>query len=85
MGSGVERDIEPSNGDHAGAGAEQERFVGIEVKLAYLEKLTHELNEVVVRQARALDELTKQVVALERQVRADGEGREFPHEPPPHY
>ena len=62
-----------------------ERFVSLEVKLAYLEKTSDELNEVVTAQARIIDELQKRLDLLERHVRATTEPREFPHERPPHY
>jgi uncharacterized coiled-coil protein SlyX len=65
--------------------AADERFMRLEVKTAYLEKLTLELDGVVISQARLIDDLVKRLERLERQLHASGEGREFPHEKPPHY
>ena len=64
---------------------EEERFVQLEVKLAYLEKTSQELSEVLHSQTRLLDELHKRLDQLERHVRQATEPREFPHEKPPHY
>jgi uncharacterized coiled-coil protein SlyX len=66
-------------------GSEDERFVRLEIKLAYLEKLTLELNEVVIAQGQVIDALNKRLSRLEGQVNTSTEGREFPHEKPPHY
>lgn len=63
----------------------EQRFVSLEEKLAYLEKLTGELNDVVISQAESIDQLQKQVKLLAKQAAESGEGREFPHEAPPHY
>ena len=65
--------------------SEDERFMRLEVKLAYLEKLTLELNEVVIAQAQLIDGLNKRLSRLEGQVQSSTEGREVPHEKPPHY
>jgi uncharacterized coiled-coil protein SlyX len=65
--------------------ADPERFISLEVKMAYLEKTMHDLNEVVVAQARHIDDLIRRLGQLEKHVRADSEGREFAHEKPPHY
>lgn len=61
------------------------RFVTLEEKMAYLEKLAADLNEVVTSQADLIDRLENRVKLLETQAVASGEGREFPHEAPPHY
>jgi len=65
--------------------ATNERFTRLEIKAAYLEKLTAELNEVVTSQALQLSELIKRFERLDRQLRSAGEEREFPQEKPPHY
>lgn len=63
----------------------EQRFVDLEVKMAYLEQLANDLNEVVIAQANKIDELEKRALLLEKQAQEAGEGREFPHEAPPHY
>ena len=63
----------------------RERFMVLEIKVSYLEKLASELNEVVVAQAADIEALQKQLRHLEKQAEASGAGREFPHEKPPHY
>jgi uncharacterized coiled-coil protein SlyX len=63
----------------------EERFTTLEIKAAYLEKLTIELNEVVVGQAQQIDDLLQRLVRLERQLQAAAEERELPQERPPHY
>lgn len=74
----------PFEGANPSQPAEQ-RFVDLEVKLAYLEKLAQDLNDVVVAQALLIEDLQKRALLLEKQALAAGEGREFPHEAPPHY
>ena len=64
---------------------DEERFVRLEIKAAYLEKLTLELNDVIVGQARQLDEMYERLTRLERQLQAAAEERELPQERPPHY
>lgn len=65
--------------------ASEERFTRLEIKAAYLEKLTADLNDVVVGQAQLIDELVERLVRLERQLQASAEDRELPQERPPHY
>jgi uncharacterized coiled-coil protein SlyX len=65
--------------------ANEERFTRLEIKAAYLEKLTADLNDVVVAQAQLIDELVGRLGRLERQLQASGEERELPQERPPHY
>jgi uncharacterized coiled-coil protein SlyX len=65
--------------------APDERFVRLEEKAAYLEKLALDLNEVVIRQAQELDELLARVERLERQQRSAQDDESIPHEKPPHY
>ena len=61
-----------------------ERFLRLETKIAYQEKLLAELNEVLLERGGEVDKLKIRVGAMERQVR---EGDEFSlsHDPPPHY
>jgi uncharacterized coiled-coil protein SlyX len=63
----------------------EERFTRLEIKASYLEKLTAELNDVVVGQANLIDDLVKRLQRLERQLQASAEEREMPQERPPHY
>lgn len=68
-----------------GATPVEERFVRLEVKAAYLEKLALDLDEVVVAQGQLIEELTQRLGQLERQLQASAEPTELAHEPPPHY
>jgi SlyX protein len=61
------------------------RFLKLEEKIAYQEKLIAELNEVVVSLHRRTDELDGRVQALERVLRAELGARDMPNEKPPHY
>lgn len=63
----------------------EERFVRLEVKAAYLEKLTSELNEVIIAQGQLLDELRLRLDRAERQLRVGEDDEAIPHEKPPHY
>lgn len=67
------------------AAAHEERFTVLEIKAAYLEKLTLELNEVIISQGRLIDELLERLARIERQQQASAEDRELPQERPPHY
>ncbi|MEO8178102.1 MAG: SlyX family protein [Deltaproteobacteria bacterium] len=67
------------------AAMREERFTRLEIKASYLEKLTAELNDVVVGQANLIDDLVQRLQRLERQLQASGEEREMPQERPPHY
>lgn len=64
---------------------EEERFVRLEVKCAYLEKLALDLNEVVISQGQLIDDLVTRLDRMERQLRAGPEDEPIPHEKPPHY
>lgn len=61
----------------------------IEERLAHLERLTDELNDVVAGQADKIDTLTKRVTLLmEREAAREAEGTGgvvFGDETPPHY
>lgn len=63
----------------------EERFVTLETKLAYQEKLLSDLNDVLLERTRQIDKLESRVKQLE-QLSREG-GREFSGEesPPPHY
>lgn len=73
---GSERLMDKSN--------DEERFVRLEVKAAYLEKLALDLNEVVISQGQMIEELRLQVGRVERQLRSPDEVA-VPDEKPPHY
>ena len=63
----------------------EERFVRLEIKAAYLEKLASDLNEVVIAQGQLIDELRARLTRVERQQRAGEDDEAIPHEKPPHY
>jgi uncharacterized coiled-coil protein SlyX len=63
---------------------DHERFVTLETKLAYQEKLLSDLNEVLLERGSEIDLLKARVASLERQVR-EGGGPDPGHEAPPHY
>ena len=63
---------------------ENERFVLLETKVAYQEKVISDLNDVVLAHTRALDRLETRVAQLEALVR-DEAGDPIGHERPPHY
>lgn len=61
-----------------------ERFMNIEMKIAYQEKLIADLNEVLLKRGREIDQLTRRLASLENLAREDSP--ENPgHERPPHY
>lgn len=68
---------------------DDERLVDIEIKLARQEDLLDELNTIVYRQQRRIDELEALCSLLARRVAEAGQGSGGDglnaHEPPPHY
>jgi uncharacterized coiled-coil protein SlyX len=62
-----------------------ERFLRLETKLAYQEKLLAELNEVVLERSQALERLELRLSRLERALREPEAEGHLPHEKPPHY
>ena len=68
---------------------DDERLVNIEIKLARQEDLLEELNTIVYRQQRRIDELEALCSLLARRVAEAGQGSGGDglnaHEPPPHY
>jgi uncharacterized coiled-coil protein SlyX len=64
---------------------DDERFVRLEIKAAYLEKLALDLEEVVIAQGQLIDELKGRLVRIERQLRAGEDDERIPDEKPPHY
>lgn len=63
---------------------DKERFVSIETKIAYQEKLIAELNEVLLERGQEIDKLTRRLDSLEKLAR-DGAPENPGHERPPHY
>jgi SlyX protein len=61
------------------------RFVALETKVAYQDKLIAELNEVLVERTQELATLARRLEALERFVREPADETVPPHERPPHY
>lgn len=64
---------------------DEERFVRLEIKAAYLEKLALDLNEVVIGQGQLIDELRLRLERVDRQLRAGTDDTAIPDEKPPHY
>jgi SlyX protein len=62
----------------------EERFVSLETKVAYQEKLISELGEVLVEHSRTIDRLELRVLRLEQALR-DNTGEPVGHDRPPHY
>lgn len=62
-----------------------ERFVKLEDKVSYQDKLISDLNEVVVDLNQTVRELRLRVEALEAVLQAEFQARDMPHEKPPHY
>jgi len=63
----------------------RERFVLLETKIAYQEKLLSELSDLLREKGQELDVLTARVLRLESAAAAAGDGERLPHERPPHY
>ncbi len=61
----------------------------IETKIAFLERATSELSDVVFRQQREIEALREKIAALADRVQASGESEITPRMPederPPHY
>ena len=65
---------------------DDERFMRLEVKAAYLEKLALDLEEVIIAQGQLIDDLRGRLDRMERQMRSGtGDDQPIPHEKPPHY
>lgn len=64
---------------------DEERFVRIEEKAAYLEKLALDLNEVVIAQGQLIDDLSLRLDRAERQLRAGTLDVPIVDDKPPHY
>lgn len=64
---------------------QDERFMRLEIKAAYLENLALDLNQVVIAQGKLIDELLGRIDRIERQQRSAEDDETIPHEKPPHY
>jgi len=69
----------------AAATNDESRLLKLEEKVAYQDKIIHELNEVVVALNRRVGDLGARFEAVERTLRAELGPREMPDEKPPHY
>ena len=63
----------------------ESRFVDLETKVAFQEKTIADLNDVLVEQERALNELRRQVTALREQLHELVDDADPAIERPPHY
>lgn len=62
----------------------KERFIALETKVAFQEKLLRDLDDVITQQDKNLDELLLKVTRMENAFR-EMSGEKPGHEPPPHY
>jgi len=63
----------------------EERFIVLETKLAYQERLLEELNEVLIAKGREIDDLKRRMATSEEALRPQADAIRPPHEAPPHY
>lgn len=69
----------------------QDKIIDLETKFSFQEDLLQELNEIVIRQQRQIDELGRQVGALKQQIeeleagKSGAVGHAPDSEKPPHY
>ncbi len=64
---------------------DQER-VALEAKMAFLERTVELMNEVILEQARGIQELGDRIAKLERELSGDDGGELGAYDtPPPHY
>jgi SlyX protein len=64
---------------------DEARLLKLEEKVAYQDKLIAELNDVVVKLHRQVDEVRARLQVAERTVQQELGSREMPNEKPPHY
>ena len=65
--------------------SDQDR-VALEAKVAFLERSVELTNEVLVEQARSIQELVERIAGLERELAGEDGDDLAPHDsPPPHY
>lgn len=65
----------------------EDRFINIEIKLAYAEDMVDSLNERIHEQQKQIDKLEQLCAALAQHARnaSQSSGGQLPHERPPHY
>jgi SlyX protein len=66
----------------------EDRFVNIEIKLAYAEDMVDSLNQRIHEQQQQIDKLEQLCASLAQHVRnlsQNNGGGQLPHERPPHY
>jgi len=65
---------------------DERRFVTLETKIAYQEKVIADLNDVIVEQGRDFEKLVRRMTRLEQQIeQLLGTLDTSPAEKPPHY
>lgn len=62
-----------------------ERFLRLETKVAYQEKLLEEFNEVLIEQRKVCDALERRVAEIEKLIREGTDSVGPALEKPPHY
>ena len=65
----------------------EDRFINIEIKLAYAEDMVDSLNDRIHEQQKQIDKLEQLCASLAQHVRnaSQSSGGQLPHERPPHY
>ncbi len=63
----------------------ERRIVDLELRYMQQERLTEELNQVIVAQQRAIDRLTVEIRTLREQLLSDPAATLKDEPPPPHY
>jgi SlyX protein len=65
----------------------EDRFIDIEIKLAYAEDMVDSLSQRIHEQQQQIDKLEQLCASLVQHVRnaAQNNGGQLPHERPPHY
>jgi SlyX protein len=65
----------------------EDRFINIEIKLAYAEDMVDSLNQRIHEQQKQIDKLEQLCASLVQHVRnvSQNNGGQLPHERPPHY
>ncbi len=66
----------------------EDRFIDIEIKLAYAEDMVDSLNQRIHEQQQQIDKLEQLCLSLAQHVRnlaQNNNGNQLPHERPPHY
>lgn len=67
---------------------EENRFINLETKISHQEHLLEELNQVIYRQQKQIDQLEKQVALLTQRLQEASEDSRLigpANEKPPHY